>query len=75
MPFVLFFLPISWMYLVKYFDISGDLQGSKKIIKKEYHELGAMSKAEQKVLAIVILYALGLSSEVSGQVFLALVVL
>ena len=59
MPFVLFFLPISWMYLVKYFDISGDLQGSKKIIKKEYRELGAMSKAEQKVLAIVILYALG----------------
>ena len=59
MPFVLFFLPISWMYLVKYFDISGDLQGSKKIIKKEYRELGAMSKAEQKVLAIVILYAFG----------------
>jgi len=59
MPFVLFFLPISWMYLVKYFDISGDLQGSKKIIKKEYRELGAMSKAEQRVLAIVILYAFG----------------
>ena len=58
-PFVLFFLPIAWIYLVKYFDISGDLQGSKKIIENEYQELGSISKAEKKVLIIVVLYALG----------------
>ena len=58
-PFVLFFLPMSWIYLVKYFDISGDLQGSKKIIQNEYQELGSISKAEKKVLIIVVLYALG----------------
>ena len=58
-PFVLVFLPIAWIYIVKFFNVSGDLQGSSAIIKKEYYDLGAMSLAERKVLFVVVLYALG----------------
>ena len=31
-PFVIFFLPISWIYLVKYFKVGGDLEGSSEIL-------------------------------------------
>ena len=58
-PFVLIFLPISWAYLVRFFGVSGDLQGSRTVIQKEYTALGGMSGAERKVLVVVILYALG----------------
>ena len=58
-PFVVLFLPIAWIYLIKFFRVSGDLQGSKTIIQKEYIALGNMSGAEKKVLVVVVLYALG----------------
>ena len=58
-PFVAVFLPISWIYLVKYFKIEGDLKGSDQIIDNEYKALGPMSAAEKKVAIIIILYALG----------------
>jgi len=58
-PFVAVFLPVSWIYLVKYFQIEGDLKGSDQIIDKEYKALGPMSAAEKKVAIIIILYALG----------------
>ena len=58
-PFVCIFLPISWLYLVKFFNVEGNLHGDKNIIHKEYDNLGGMSSAEKKVLAIVVLYALG----------------
>ena len=47
------------MYLVRFFGVSGDLQGSSNVIQKEYADLGTMSLAERKVLIVVILYALG----------------
>ena len=34
-PFVLVFLPLTWFYLVKYFNVSGSLHGSSNIIQKE----------------------------------------
>tara|TARA_B100001287_G_scaffold151454_1_gene127451 strand:+ start:469 stop:1914 length:1446 start_codon:yes stop_codon:yes gene_type:complete len=58
-PFVALFLPIAWIYIVKFFNVSGDLQGSSNVIQKEYADLGTMSLAERKVLVVVILYALG----------------
>ena len=58
-PFVILFLPITWLYLIKYFQIEGDLKGSSKIIDQEYKNLGPMSNAEKKVSAIVMLYAMG----------------
>ena len=35
-PFVVLFLPIAWIYIVKFFNVSGDLQGSSNVIQKEY---------------------------------------
>ena len=58
-PFVTVFLPITWLYLIKYFRIEGELKGSDQIIEQEYQALGPMSVAEKKVALIIILYALG----------------
>lgn len=58
-PFVILFLPIAWVYLVKYFGVSGDLKGSDGVIEKEYQDMGSMSIAEKKVSVVVFLYALG----------------
>ena len=58
-PFVVLFLPVAWIYLVRFFGVSGDLQGSASIIQNEYNDLGGFSLAEKKVLVIVIFYALG----------------
>ena len=58
-PFVIVFLPMAWIYLIKFFGVQGDLQGSSEIIAEEYASLGRISSAEKKVLYVVILYALG----------------
>ena len=58
-PFVVFFIPVAWIYLVRFFGVSGDLHGSSDIINKEYDDLGPFSEAEKKVLTIVVFYALG----------------
>ena len=58
-PFVVFFIPVAWIYLVRFFGVSGDLHGSSDIINKEYDDLGPLSEAEKKVLTIVVFYALG----------------
>ena len=58
-PFVVFFIPITWFYLIRYFKISGVLSGSSDIIEQEYRSLGPMSKAEKKVSVIILFYAFG----------------
>ena len=69
-PFVVLFLPIAWIYIVKFFNVSGDLQGSSNVIQKEYTDLGEMSLAEKKVLIVVLLYALGFIFRDSWSSFL-----
>ena len=58
-PFVIVFLPISWVYLIRFFKVSGSLHGSENIIENERRALGSMSVAEKRVVGVVILYALG----------------
>ena len=58
-PFVLLFLPVSWIYLVRYFRVEGELSGSSDIIDNEYKALGKMTIAEKRVFVVIILYALG----------------
>ena len=58
-PFVVIFLPISWVYLVRFFKVSGSLHGSDSIIENEHKALGLMSVAEKRVVFVVVLYALG----------------
>ena len=69
-PFVVLFLPIAWIYIIKFFKVSGDLKGSSHVIKQEYIALGNMSLAERKVLVIVILYAFGFIFRHSWSSFL-----
>jgi len=58
-PLILVFLPVIWIYLVKYFKVSGNLPGSSEIIKDELKALGPMTKGEKWVSAIFIFTALG----------------
>ena len=58
-PFVLIFIPIAWIYLVRFFNVSGKLHGSERIIHDEYRSLGQMTTAEKRVLCVVCFYALG----------------
>lgn len=58
-PLVIIFLPITWLYLVKYHKIEGSFVGSGEVIEKEVQSLGTMSKAEKRVLIIFIITALG----------------
>lgn len=58
-PLVIIFLPITWLYLVKYHNIKGSFVGSSDVIRQEVASLGLMSKAERRVLIIFIFTALG----------------
>ena len=58
-PFMVVFMPISWIYLVKFFRVSGNLHGSFDLIEQEHRDMGPMSKAEKKVTIIIVLYAMG----------------
>jgi len=69
-PFVILFMPIAWFYLVKYFKISGNLQGSESIIEREYEDLGPVSQGETKVIIILFFYALGFIFRDSWSSFL-----
>lgn len=58
-PFVIVFIPIACLYLVKLFGIGGKLYGDSNLIQIEYQKLGLMSSAEKKVTLVIIFYALG----------------
>ena len=58
-PLVLIFLPIIWIYLLRFYRIKGSFPGSKEIINKELENLGPMNTAEKRVLIIFLLTAFG----------------
>ncbi len=58
-PFVIVFLPITWLYLAWFHGIEGTFAGSDEVIQSELSGLGRMSRAEQRVLAVFILTGLG----------------
>jgi sodium-dependent dicarboxylate transporter 2/3/5 len=58
-PIVLIILPLIWIYLTKYFKISGNFAGSKEIINKEIKTLGRISKMEKRVFAVFLFTAIG----------------
>lgn len=59
LPVVLIFLPVIWIYLTRYFRISGSFSGSEGIIGSELRALGRMSAGEKRVFAIFMITALG----------------
>lgn len=59
LPVVVLFIPVCWLYLVKFFKIKGSFAGGAQVIEEEYNALGPMSVAEKRVLAIFLLTAFG----------------
>lgn len=59
LPVVLIFLPVIWIYLTRYFRISGSFSGGEDIIGSELQALGRMSAGEKRVFAIFMITALG----------------
>ena len=58
-PIVIIILPIVWIYLTKYFKISGNFAGSKEIINQEIKVIGKITVMEKRVLAVFVFTALG----------------
>lgn len=58
-PIVIIMLPIIWIYITKYFKISGSFTGSKEIINQEIKAIGKLSKMEKRVFAVFIFTAIG----------------
>lgn len=58
-PIVIVLLPIVWIYVVKYFKITGNFSGSKEIIADEIKAIGRISSMEKRVLVVFIFTALG----------------
>ena len=59
LPLVLIFLPVIWIYITRYFRISGSFSGSQGIIGSELRALGSMSAGEKRVFVIFLITALG----------------
>ena len=59
LPVVLIFLPVIWIYITRYFRISGSFSGSQNIIESELKALGRMGAGEKRVFVIFLITALG----------------
>lgn len=58
-PIVIILLPIIWIYILKYFKISGNFAGSKEIIRNEIKSLGNITVMEKRVFFVFVLTAIG----------------
>ncbi len=58
-PLVLVLLPVTWLYLLRYFGIRGSFPGSRRIVADQLRQLGPMSSGERRVAVIFALTALG----------------
>jgi sodium-dependent dicarboxylate transporter 2/3/5 len=58
-PIVIIMLPIIWIYLTKYFKISGHFAGSKEVINQEIKAIGKISVMEKRVFAVFLFTAIG----------------
>jgi sodium-dependent dicarboxylate transporter 2/3/5 len=58
-PIVIIILPIIWVYLTKYFKISGHFAGSKEVINQEIKAIGKISTMEKRVFAVFLFTAIG----------------
>ena len=57
-PIVIIMLPIIWIYLIKYFKISGNFAGSKEVIDQEIKAIGKLSSMEKRVFVVFLFTAI-----------------
>ena len=58
-PIVIIILPIIWVYITKYFKISGNFAGSREIINQEIKAIGKLTTMEKRVFVVFVFTALG----------------
>ena len=58
-PLAIVFLPIIWIYILKFFKITGNFSQGNNLIEDELRSLGPMGSPEKRVLAIFVFTALG----------------
>jgi len=58
-PVLVIFLPIVWLYLIKFFKIHDSIPGSKDLMANELKGLGKMSIGEKRVLIVFIFTTIG----------------
>jgi solute carrier family 13 (sodium-dependent dicarboxylate transporter), member 2/3/5 len=59
LPFVILFIPITWLYLTWFHGIKGQFSGSRELITNELNALGKPSPAEKRVMTVFVLTGLG----------------
>lgn len=59
LPISIIFLPIVWLYIVKYFKVSGNLSDDQSIIKNELLSLGKTTPGEKRVIYVFMLAIFG----------------
>jgi sodium-dependent dicarboxylate transporter 2/3/5 len=59
LPFVILFIPITWLFLTWFHGVTGTFSGSDTLITDQLKSLGKPTTAELRVLAVFILTGLG----------------
>ncbi len=59
LPLVVFFLPLTWYYLVSFYHVKDSIPGSREMMQHELTQMGSMTKGEVRVLIIFILASAG----------------
>ncbi len=55
LPILVILIPVFWLYIIKYFKISGNLSNNMTVIKDELNALGKMKSGEKRVMYIAAL--------------------
>lgn len=58
-PIVIVFIPVFWYFMIRYFNVQGNLSNNLTIIKEELNALGKMKPGERRVLYLAIAIVLG----------------
>jgi sodium-dependent dicarboxylate transporter 2/3/5 len=59
LPFVILFIPITWLFLTWFHGVTGTFSGSNELITDQLRSLGKPTAAEVRVLAVFVLTGLG----------------
>lgn len=54
-PVVFIFLPIFWLFIIKYFKIDGKLSDNLNVVREELKALGGIKSGEKRVLYVAVL--------------------
>jgi len=57
-PMTIIFIPVIWIYLTRYFRVSGNIPGGRELIARQWEELGKITPAQKRIGIIFIITAL-----------------